>query len=296
MKPQISICIRCFNEEKFMKSKLDYLLTLLKTYEKVNVEVLIAIQGKDKSYKIASGFAKKFKKLRLFRLEPDFLKATNFLIDNAAGDIIIFDDADNLLFANLYRVLEVFKDKKVGAVIESDVTTREFLNDMQEMFSVAYDEVRLRHHLKEDNSLDSIIIGTQMFRKSALENQRVETVIEEFEIPVKMARNGYKVVYDKELFYHILNNPNQQRLTVSKILKRRVRTEKNRGNLVKLKADEFKIENRMGEFVEAIFLTFKMIEPKDYPSFIKYLAIISFATVYGKLMQAGNKEQFIQIR
>ena len=296
MKPQISICIRCFNEEKFMKSKLNYLLTLLKTYEKARVEILIAIQGKDKSYQIASGFKNKFKRLRLFKLKPDFLNATNQLIKNAEGEIIIFDDADNLLFANLYHVIEIFKNKNVAAVATSDVANKEVLGDIQEMFSVAYDEVKLRHHLQADNSLDSVIFGTQMFRKSALREGKVETVIEEFEIPIKIMKDGYKFIYVKELIYHILNNPIQQTLTVSKILRRRIRTEKNREDLIKLDADEFKIKNRAGEFTEAIFLTFKMIKPEEYPSFIKYVSIISLATVYGKLMQISNKKQFIQIR
>ena len=155
----ISFCIRAYNEEKFIKSKLSDLIPKLKK-AKARSEIVMVIQGDDNSYGIASSFKKEFKDLVIYRRSPDFLKATNFMVAKTRSDIIVIDDADNLFKGDIDRVVSIFNDPKIGGIIQFDVATREWLNEGHKLFDQVYKEVQLKHHLK-GNVVDSPIFYVQ---------------------------------------------------------------------------------------------------------------------------------------
>ncbi|MDE1871046.1 MAG: glycosyltransferase [Candidatus Micrarchaeota archaeon] len=293
----ISFCIRAYNEERFMESKLNDLIPRLKMAG-ARSEIVMVIQGNDDSYRIASSFRKEFKNLVIHRMQkPDFLKATNFMIGKTKSDIIVIDDADNLFKGDIDRIVKIFKDPKVGGIIQFDVATREWLNDGHRLFDQVYKEVQLKHHLK-GNVVDSPIFYVHIWRKSALRPPYATTLNDDTETTLRLQTAGYEVIYDKELSEHIENNPLQKKITVKGIFKRRLRTEKFRKQAKEvLNTDRFAIKNRIGEFVEAIFLTMGRANPAEFLGFMEYLIVIALATMAGKIkLLIKDDNKYVQVR
>ncbi len=297
MKPEISFIIRAYNEEKFMPSKLEDLTARLNR-ARARSEIVMGIQGNDRSYDIATGFKKKFKGLRIYKMpKPDFIKTTNFLIGKALSDIIVIDDADNLFVGDIDRTVKLFKDKRVGGIIQFDVATREWLNKGHEIFDRAYDEVKLRHHM-HGNVVTDPIFCVHIYRKSAVKRPYVETLNDDTETTHKLIQNNYKVIYDKKLAYHIMNNPIQKKITIKAIFKRRIRTEKFRQQAKEvLETNRFTIGNRIGEFTEAVLLTLTRVNIVEFFEFMEYLIVISLATIFGEIrLIIKDDNRYIQTR
>jgi len=297
MRPQISFLMRMYNEERFVESKLSDLIPKLKKSESRS-EIVIGIQGNDNSYNIARRFKKSFKSIRIYRMgKPDFNETTNFLVRKARSDIMVIDDADNLFVGNIDRIVRLFKDPRLGGIIQFDVAIREWLNKGHEIFDRTYDEVKLRHHTRNNIATDPIF-SVHIFRKSALRYPYITTFSDDTEITHRLIKNKYKVVYDKELAYHIMNNPLQKRVTIMAIFKRRLRTEKFREQAKRmLDTDRFSISNRMSEFAEAVLLTFTRVNVMEFFQFMEYLIVILMATILGELrLLINDEDKYIQIR
>jgi len=302
--PQVSFLIRAYNEQRFISSKLEDLTSRLRKFD-VRCEIILGIQGDDSSYKIAKLFSDRLKNIRVYKMpKPDLIGTTNFLIGKARGEIIIFDDADNLFVGDLNEVVRIFDDKKVGGIINEDDSTAELYNSGQKVFDRAYFDVKLRHHSKAMGKekkyicVTDPIFSTNIVRRSALSARPyTKTFGTDTEVTKILIDKGYFVVYSAPLLYYIRNSPLQDNLTVKKIFARRTRTEQFRAQAKqRLDSNRFEVGSRMGEFVEAILLTYSRVNLSEFFAFTQYIIIIA-ATIYGRIMKIFvDKGRFIQIR
>ncbi|MDE1870255.1 MAG: hypothetical protein KGH71_04710, partial [Candidatus Micrarchaeota archaeon] len=212
------------------------------------------------------------------------------------------DDADNLFVGDLNEVVRIFKEKRVGGIINEDDSTAELYNSGQKVFDRAYFDVKIRHHSKVIGKYICVtdpIFSTNIVRRSALSTRPyTKTFGTDTEVTKILIDRGYFVVYSKSLLYYIRNSPLQDNLTVKKIFARRTRTEQFRAQAKeRLESSRFEVGSRMGEFVEAILLTYTRVNLSEFFAFTQYIIIIMAATIYGRIMKIFvEKGRFIQIR
>lgn len=115
----ISIVIPTYNEEKVIVNKLNNTIHL--NYPKDRMEIIVVDCSNDNTVKFIEDWAKDHKDIKIILHHDDKRKpvvyATNKGISLASGEIIIRVDADSTLEKeSLKRVMETFKDKKIGCV------------------------------------------------------------------------------------------------------------------------------------------------------------------------------------
>jgi glycosyltransferase involved in cell wall biosynthesis len=95
IKPLVSVCIPCFNAEKYLFETINCLIS--QDYE--NLEILIVDDNStDSSFQIIEKLALKFDKIRYKKsVRKGAAAARNQAYDLSSGDFIIFFDADDLV-------------------------------------------------------------------------------------------------------------------------------------------------------------------------------------------------------
>lgn len=116
IKPNVTILITAYNEEKDIRAKLENTLQI--TYPKEKLEILVASDGStDKTDEIVKEFASQ--NIKLFRQEGRVGKTVtqNNAVEQANGEIILFSDATTMYQPNvLQEILPSFADQSVGCV------------------------------------------------------------------------------------------------------------------------------------------------------------------------------------
>jgi cellulose synthase/poly-beta-1,6-N-acetylglucosamine synthase-like glycosyltransferase len=285
----ITFYIKAYDEERFMRSKLESLIPRLKS-AKARSEIIVGVQGNDKTYEIARSFMKDFRDLRVYRVkEPGVRNNINFLIDKSRSDILVADDADNLFIGDVDRVVKIFKDPKVGGILQFDIATKEWLNRGHKLFDEIYHEVQLKHHLR-GNTVSDPIFSVHIVRKSGLKGPPYTvTYNDDTEYTNELLNAGYKIIYDKELEGYVINSPLQKRITVMGIFKRRTRTEQFRIQARELlNTHKFDIKSRMGEYVEALAITCTRADAEEFVGFVWYTIVTCVATIVGDIKLIGS--------
>lgn len=114
--PRVSVLVSAYNEEAVIEKKIRNFLEL--DYPKELLEILIGDDGSaDRTAEIAERYAASG--IRLVRAEKNAGKAAmlNRLQSEATGEILVFCDANTMLFPNVIRKLVApFTDPKIGCV------------------------------------------------------------------------------------------------------------------------------------------------------------------------------------
>lgn len=119
-KPQVSVVIPCYNEEKFIAKCLDSLLS--QDFPKENIEILV-IDGNstDRTRGIVKEYIKKYPFVKLFENKNKFTPfALNIGIKNAQGEIIVRTDAhadyDKNYISRCVESLKKYDADNVGGI------------------------------------------------------------------------------------------------------------------------------------------------------------------------------------
>ena len=284
MNRMFSILMSVYNEEKLIASALDNIIEQTRKYG-VTAETLIGIDDDEHTEEIARGYSKKFKSIKVYKFakRKGRTKTMNFLVERARGEILINHDPDRLLNVDLKKVEKLFRDRKVGALIELDTMNRDSINDGQRVFEGTYMQLRLDRYLQNGVATEPVF-QAYIFRRSALKKPYFETTQDDSEVVYKLMHAGYKVVYSKDLAYCLPDNPLMPRLTPSDIIKRRVRGELFRSHAREiLKTDSYSGRSHSDDFVKAIFLTFGRCNASQLLGFLEYLIIVFAAIVNARL-------------
>jgi biofilm PGA synthesis N-glycosyltransferase PgaC len=203
--PKISVLIPAFNEERNIGETLRNVFS--SDYPKKKMEVIVIDDGSsDKTAKIASKFPVR---LISYRLNKGKIFALNKGIANAKGDVIITLDADTKVEPSSFSILaKHFNKPEVGAVAgvyraKSNATLKNpFKFLLEKIQSLEYLSFALSRKLQE--TFDSILVvpgALAAYKKEALikvggfDN---DTVIEDYDITMKMHKAGYKIKCDKD--------------------------------------------------------------------------------------------------
>jgi cellulose synthase/poly-beta-1,6-N-acetylglucosamine synthase-like glycosyltransferase len=196
--PPISILISAYNEARHIEATV--LNKLTQDYSG-KLEILVASDGStDGTDEIVARLARADARVRLYRQEPRQGKtaALNKLIELAAGDIVIFSDANSLYATETVRLLvENFADPSVGYVTGKMV----YVNPDGSMVGdgcSAY--MRYENWLREvESSLGSIVGvdgGVDAVRR-VLYRPMTADQLPDFVLPLAVVGQGKRVVYDE---------------------------------------------------------------------------------------------------
>lgn len=197
--PSVSLIIPAYNEEFYLKSKLDNSLSM--AYPGDRLEVLVVADGStDQTCEIARSYSSQGVRL-LYR--PQRLgKATalNYAAAEARGDVLVFTDANAILSENaVRRLVRNFGDDHVAAVAGA-----KHVFDGDRSAAAIGESLYWRYEswLKRCDSRVSSIMGAAgellAVRRDRFIPFEKDAIIEDFVLSFRLIEAGWRVVYEPE--------------------------------------------------------------------------------------------------
>jgi cellulose synthase/poly-beta-1,6-N-acetylglucosamine synthase-like glycosyltransferase len=196
--PLVTVLIAAHNEEMEIEKTLHNKLDL--AYPEDKLEVIVISDGStDLTEKIVEGF--KHKGVRLLKQIPRAGKtsALNMAVPQAKGEIIAFSDANSLWEKGaLLNLVQNFNDPSVGYVTGKMVYTNPD-GSMAGDGCTAYMKYEnlLREFETKIGSVVGVDGGIDAIRKSLYQPMNPDQ-LPDFVLPLKVVRQGYRVVYEPE--------------------------------------------------------------------------------------------------
>lgn len=196
--PKVSILVSAYNEEAVIEKKILNILEL--DYPKELLEILIGDDGSsDRTAEIVERYADKG--IRLIRAVKNAGKAAmlNRLQSEATGEILVFCDANTMLFPNVIRKLVApFADPKIGCVCGHLILTDKSGSPLGSGERSYWD---LESEIKKfEGILDRLIGGNgalYAIRNSLYTKLPVKkSVMDDFFITVKVLQKGFFCTFD----------------------------------------------------------------------------------------------------
>ncbi len=199
--PFVSMIIAAYNEEKFIKRKIENCLEL--NYPKNKIEFLFVTDGStDKTPEIIKIEASKNSSIKLFH-KPERegkLKAIQRVVDYAKGEILVFSDANAIYNRDaIYYLVMPFQLEKIGCVAgEKKVVSKEGKIEAEGLYW------KYESFLKKIDSEIYSIVGAagEIFaiRKELFDKIPEYTINEDFILTMNVVAKGYRVLYEPRAF------------------------------------------------------------------------------------------------
>ncbi len=198
MLPKVSVLVSAYNEEAVIENKILNFLEL--DYPRERLEILIGDDGSsDRTAEIVERYADKG--IRLVRAVKNAGKAAmlNRLQSEATGEILVFCDANTMLFPNVVRKLvSPFADPKIGCVCGHLILTDKSGSPLGSGERSYWD---LESEIKKfEGILDRLIGGNgalYAIRNSLYTKLPVKkSVMDDFFITVKVLQKGFFCTFD----------------------------------------------------------------------------------------------------
>lgn len=191
--PSVSILISAYNEEAVIERKIQNLLEL--DYPKEKLEILIGDDGSaDKTAEIVERY--KNQGITLIKAPQNAGKAAmlNRLHKHATGEILLFCDANTMMFPNVIRKLtDPFKDKKIGCACGHLILTDKSGSELGRGESAYWD---LESEIKKFEGMMDLLIGGNgalyAIRKDLYTDLPTKkSVMDDFFVTTKILQKGY---------------------------------------------------------------------------------------------------------
>ena len=191
--PTASILISAYNEESVIERKIQNLLEL--DYPKEKLEILIGDDGSaDKTAEIMERY--KDQGVSLIKAPQNAGKAAmlNRLQKHATGNILLFCDANTMLFPNVVRKLtDPFKDKKIGCACGHLILTDKSGSELGRGESAYWD---LESEIKKFEGMMDLLIGGNgalyAIRKELYTDLPTKkSIMDDFFVTTKILQKGY---------------------------------------------------------------------------------------------------------
>jgi biofilm PGA synthesis N-glycosyltransferase PgaC len=196
--PSVTLLIAAYNEEEAIGLKMKNSLEL--DYPRSHLHILVVADGSvDKTCDIVSSFEGPGVELICMNERQGKMAAITRAVPMARGEILVFSDANNLYDPNAIRALvKHFSVPDVGAVSgaksiiedESSLSQSEGLYWKYESF-IKKQETRF-------NSCVSVAGEIFAIRRKLFEAPPDKVINDDFYIAMKIARQGYQIVYEPE--------------------------------------------------------------------------------------------------
>ncbi len=194
--PTVSILIAAYNEEACIACTIENKLAL--DYPREKLEVIVVSDGStDRTEEIVRAYTKQG--VKLLRQAPRYGKtaALNQAMSRAAGEVLVFSDANSMYEPDALRYLvENFHDPRVGYVtgkliyVTPQGTT---IGDGCSAYMKYENFIRVQEtHLGSIVGVDG---GIDAIRRSLYRTMKSDQ-IPDFVLPLRVAEQGYRVVYE----------------------------------------------------------------------------------------------------
>jgi len=199
IEPKVSMIIAAYNEEDSIQQRLENIFDL--DYPKPNLEVIVASDGSDDATEaIVGSYAQRG--VRLLSLpRRGKIHALNAAVTQAAGDILIFSDANSMFERQAVRVLVAnFADPQVGGVGGNTVYTEQI--DSESISSGENLYWNYDKWLKEMESRTGSIVSAHgaiyAIRRELYQHLTETAVTDDFAISTMVIEQGYRLVFEKD--------------------------------------------------------------------------------------------------
>ncbi len=198
IEPSVSLIIVAYNEEDVIREKIENSLGL--DYPEDKLEIIVASDGStDRTNEIVGEYSSQGVLLNALTPNGGPTSAQNRTVPIARGDILVFSDANVMYKPRAIRKLvRSFNDPEVGGV-SGELHFIPGEQDSSEKNETAYwsYETFLKH---KESSLSSMTgsSGAMYALRRELYTPLDEAAIGDFAQPLKVASQGYRVVYEPE--------------------------------------------------------------------------------------------------
>jgi poly-beta-1,6-N-acetyl-D-glucosamine synthase len=201
--PRVSVIIACLNEGKNIAARLENLFE--SNYPEDLLEILVVSDGStDDTVERVRRYADKGVRLLHYNDRKGKPTALNLGIENAKGEIIVFADARQSFETEVIKELVAnFADPNVGAVSGAYLMSDQRGSTVGEGvgFYWKYEEL-IR---KSEARLGSVIGATgaiYAIRRNLWEPVPSETILDDVYTPMRIAMQGYRVVFEEKALAH----------------------------------------------------------------------------------------------
>jgi cellulose synthase/poly-beta-1,6-N-acetylglucosamine synthase-like glycosyltransferase len=196
--PAVSLLIAAHNEENVIEEKIKNCLNL--DYPEGKLQIVV---GSDGSTDTTSEIVKRYQRDRrnlvlcAFSQREGKPATINKIVKFAAGDILLFSDADTFLKKDaLKRIVDNFRDNSIGCVCGRIDIESAGCGGAGESIYWGY-ELWLKEMESGIGSVLGAAGGLYAMRRGLWEDIPADTLIDDFVISMKLIEKGYRVVYEK---------------------------------------------------------------------------------------------------
>ncbi len=216
--PHVALVIPCYNEKHLLLDKVQNCLNLQYPKSKLNI-VFITDGSNDGSERLLNSI----EGVQVFHQPERKGKAAaeNRAMSLIKEDIVVFCDANTALNElAIKNIVRHFADEKVGAVAGE----KRVITTTKNTASAAGEGVYWKYESwlkKQDSELHTTAGGAGeliAFRKSCFTTLEEDTILDDFVASMRIAINGYKVVYEPEAYAQETASAN-----VNEEIKRKIR-------------------------------------------------------------------------
>ena len=196
--PTVTLLIAAYNEERVMADKIENGLAL--DYPRELITIVVASDGSvDRTNEIVEGYAERG--VRLCAISPRGGKASALTkaMETIEREIVVLSDANTMYDPQaVRRLVRHFADPGVGAV-SGDVR---LLSDQADFGIGEGLYYRYERFIQRTESEVHSLIGADgamyALRRSAFRPIRPDTVVDDLVIPLEIAKQGYRILYEPE--------------------------------------------------------------------------------------------------
>ncbi|KYC53467.1 MAG: Glycosyltransferase AglI [Candidatus Methanofastidiosum methylothiophilum] len=219
--PFVTIIIPTYNEEKVIRNKLINCLGL--DYINNNIEIIVVDSAsQDNTRKIVNEISNN-NRAQIKLIEQNTRKgkasAVNLGLKESKGNIILITDANAYMEKNsLGNLTKHFANQKIGGVEGKYILKNNFSSDIGTGESFFR---RLENWIREKESkIDSVLcmVGEiSCFRKDIISHLDENIIAEDFDMSIRIRKNGYKVLHEpSSVIWEYAPNSIQDEITQKK--------------------------------------------------------------------------------
>jgi cellulose synthase/poly-beta-1,6-N-acetylglucosamine synthase-like glycosyltransferase len=215
--PEVAVIIAAYNEEQEIKARIENLLA--QDYPSDKLTVFIGSDGStDKTNEILIAFNDPCIKVHIFNENRGKASVLNNLVELTTQPLIVFSDANTHFESDaIKRLIRHFENENVGAVCGELNLYKKEGNDNKDNVYWRYEQF-----LKENESKIDALLGANgaiyALRKELYTPIPVNTIVDDFLVVMNVAKEKYRIVYDKTALAHEEIAP-----SIAEETKRRVR-------------------------------------------------------------------------
>ena len=195
--PGVSILIAAYNEEKFIKSRIENCFAL--DYPKDKLEIIIASDGSsDQTATIALDYTNKGISLFDYKERRGKVNVLNETLPQTKYSIVVFSDANTHFKPDAIKnLVRHFGDEKIGCV----VGRLQFVN-AEGSSTADLEGIYWRYEtmLKKLEGKRGCLLGANggifAIRKNLFIKLPPDTIVEDFVMPMKILEGGHAVIYE----------------------------------------------------------------------------------------------------